>query len=162
MKNYDKNNESSYIEYLGANILYGWSMSQKLPVEGFKWVKKNKLLEFNKDIIKKYDKNSSTWYFLEVDIDYPKELFNFDKDLPFLLERKKFEKFEELICSIKDKEKYVIHIRALKQALNHGLVFKKVHRIVQFKQKEWLKPYIDMNTEVKKKHKTNLRKISWS
>ena len=60
MKNYDKNNESSYIEYLGANILYGWSMSQKLPVEGFKWVKKKKLLEFNKDIIKKYDENSST------------------------------------------------------------------------------------------------------
>ena len=125
-------------------------MSQKLPAKGFKWVKKKKLSEFNEDFIKKYDEDSNTGYFLEVDIDYPKELFNFHKDLPFLPERKKVEKVEKLICSIEDKEKYVIHIRALKQALNHGLKLKKVHRIVQFKQKAWLKPYIDMNTELRK------------
>ena len=89
MKNYDKNHESSYIEYLDANNLYGWEMSQKLPVKGFKWVKKHKLSEFNEDVIKKYDEDSSTGYFLELDIDYPKELFNFHKDLPFLPERKK-------------------------------------------------------------------------
>ena len=89
IKNSDKNNESSYIEYLDANNLYGWEMSQKLPVKGSKWVKKNKLSEFNEDVIKKYVKDSSTGYFLELDIDYPKELFNFHKDLPFLPERKK-------------------------------------------------------------------------
>ena len=133
MKNYDKNNESSYIEYLDANNLYGWAISQKLPVKGFKWVKKNKLSEFNEDFIKKYDEDSNTGYFLEVDSDYPKELFNFYKDLLFLPERKKVEKVEKLICSIENKEKYVIHIRALKQALNHRLVLKKVHRIVPFK-----------------------------
>ena len=105
MKNYDKNNESSYIEYLDANNLYGWAMSQKLPVKGFKWVKKKKLSTFNEDFIKKYDEDSSTGYFLEVDIDYPKKLFNFHKDLPFLPERKKVEKVEKLICSIKGKEK---------------------------------------------------------
>ena len=108
-------------------------MSQKLPEKGFKWVKKKKLSEFNEDFIKEYDEDSDTGYFLEVDIDYPKELFNFHKDLPFLPERKKVEKVEKLICSIEDKEKYVIHIRASKQALNHGLKLKKVHRIVQFK-----------------------------
>ena len=64
-------------------------MSQKLPVKGFKWVKKKKLSEFDKDFKKKYDEDSRTRYFLEVDIDYPKEVFNFHKDLPFLLERKK-------------------------------------------------------------------------
>ena len=64
-------------------------------------------------------------YFLEVDIDYPKRLFNLHKDLPFLPERKKVEKVEKLICNIGYKEKYVIHIRALKQALNHGLKQKK-------------------------------------
>ena len=52
MKHYDKNIESSYIEYLDANNLYGWAMSQKLPVKGFKWVKQNKLSKFNKDFIK--------------------------------------------------------------------------------------------------------------
>ena len=150
MKNYDKNIESSYIEYLDANNLYGWAMSQKLPVNDFKWIKKEELSKFNEDFIKNYDENGNIGYFLEVDIDYPKELFNLHKDLPFLPERKKVNKVEKLICSIEDKEKYVIHIRALKQALNHGLKLKKVHRIIQFKQKAWLKTYIDMNTEVGK------------
>ena len=81
-------------------------------------------------------------YFLEVDIDYPKELFNLHKDLPFLPESKKVNKVEKLICSIENKEKYVIHIRSLKQALFNGLKLKKVHRIVQFKQNAWLKEYI--------------------
>ena len=108
-------------------------MSQKLPEKGFKWVKKKNISEFNEDFIKEYDKDSDTGYFLEVDIDYPKELFNFHKDFPFLPERKKVETVQKLICSIEDKEKYVIHIRASKQALNHGLKLKEVHGIVQFK-----------------------------
>ena len=156
MKNYDKDNESSYIEYIDANNLYGWAMSQKLPVKSFKQVKRKKLSKFNEDFIKKYDEDCNKGYFLEVDIDYPKNLFDSQKDLPFLLERKRVEKVEKLICSIEDKEKYVIHIGALKQALNHGLVLRKVHRIIQFKQKGWLKPYIDMNTELRKKCKKRI------
>ena len=86
-------------------------MSQKLPVNGFKWVQK--LSKFNEDFIKKYDKDSNTVYLLEVDVDYPKALFNTHKDFPFLPERKKIEKVEKLICRIEDKEKCVIHIQAL-------------------------------------------------
>ena len=142
LKNYDKNNESPYIAVLDANNLYGRAMSQNLPVNRFEWVKT--LSKFNEDSIRKYDENSNTGYFLEVDVEYPKELFNFHKDLPFLPERKKVEKVEKLICSIEDKEKYVIHIRALKQALNHGLKLKKVQRLTRFNQKAWLKTYIDM------------------
>ena len=78
--------------------------------------------------------------------------------MPFLPERKKVEKVEKLICSIWDKEKYVIPITALKQTLNHGLKLKKVHRVIQFKQKSWLKPYIDMNTELRKKDTIWIRK----
>ena len=154
MKNYE-NNESSYIECLDSNNLYGQAMSQKLPVNGFKWVKTSK---FNEDLIKKSDENSNTRYFLEVDVEYPKTLFNNHKDLPFLPERKKVEKVEKLIFSIEDNEKYVIHISALKQALNHGLKLKKVHRVSQFKQKAWLKPYIDMNTELRKKAQNEFEK----
>ena len=99
-----------------------------------------------------------TGYFLEADIDYPKELFDLHKDLPFLPESKKVNKVEKLICDIEDKKKYVIHIRALKQALNNGLRFKKVHRIIQFKQKAWLKVYIDMNTELRKNAKNEFEK----
>ena len=131
MKNYDKNIESSYIEYLDANNLYGWATFQKRPINGFKWVED--LSQFNESLIKNYDENSDIGYFLEVDIDYPKRLFNIHKDLPFLPESKKVNKIEKLICSIEDQKKYVIHIRALKKALNHGLKLKKPHRIIQFK-----------------------------
>ena len=64
----------------------------------------------------------------------------------FYLKEKKLEKVEKLVCNIEDKEKYVIHIRALKQTLNHGLILKKIHRVIQFNEEGWLKPYIDMNT----------------
>ena len=99
-----------------------------------------------------------TGYFLEVDIDYPKELFDFHKHLPFLRESKKINKVEKLICDTEDKKKYVTHIRALKQALNCGLRPKKVHRIIQFKQKAVLKVYIDMNTELRKNTKNEIEK----
>ena len=158
MKNYNKDVISSYLMYLDANNLYGWAMSQKLPVNGFKWVEKSRLSRFNEIFIKNYDENSDKGYFLEVDIDYLKELFNLHKDLPFLPERKKVNKVEKLICSIEDKEKYVMHIRVLKQALNYGLVLRKVHRVIQFNQEDWLKPYIDMNTKLRKEAKNDFEK----
>ena len=142
--------------YLDANNLYGWAMSQKLPVNGFKWVEK--LSNFNEKFIKGYNENSDRGYFLEVDVDYPKKLINLHKNLSFLLERKKLEKVEKLVSGIEDKGKYVVHIRALKQALNHGLILKGVHRVIQFNQKAWLKPFIDMNTRLRKEAKNKFEK----
>ena len=110
MKNYNKNIESSYIQYLDANNLYKWAISQKLPVNYFKWVKQDDLSQFNEDFIKNYDENSNTGCFLEVDFDYPKELFDLHKDFPFLPESKNINKVKKLICDTKDKKKYVIHI----------------------------------------------------
>ena len=82
MKNYDKNIESSHLMYLDANNLYGWAMSQKLPINGFKWV--TDVSRFNERFIKNYNENSDIGCFLEVDVEYPKELFSSYKDLPFL------------------------------------------------------------------------------
>ena len=121
MKNYDKSIESSYSEYLDANNLYGWAMSQKLPVNSFKWVKD--LSKFNESFIKNYDENSDKGYILEVDVEYPKNLHKLHNDLPFLPERMKINKCNKLVCTVQDKENYVVHIRALKQALNHELIF---------------------------------------
>ena len=79
-------------------------------------------------------------------------------DLPFLPERRKIGKIEKLVCGMEDKEKYVIHINALKQALNHGLRFINVYRVIEFNQEAWLKPYIDMNTQLRKEAKNDFEK----
>ena len=113
MKNYDKSIESSYLMYLDPNNLYGCAMSKKLPVNGFKW--ESDLLRFNEDFIKNYNENSNVGYFLEADIEYPKQLWSSYIDLPFLPEGRKLEKVENLVYSIEDKEKYVIHIRPFKK-----------------------------------------------
>ena len=128
-------------------------MYKKLPVNGFKWVED--LSEFNERFIKSYNENNDRGYIFEADVDYPKTLFNCHKDLPFLLE---FGTVEKLVCCIEGKQKYVVHIRALKQVLNHGLVLKRVHRVIQFNQEAWLKPYIDMNTKSRKEAKNEFEK----
>ena len=151
MKNYNKNVESSFIEYLDANNLYGWAMSKKLPVGEFERINPEDCTE---EIIKKYDKNDNDYgAILEVDVDYPKHLHKLHSNLPFLPERMKINKVDKLICNVQNKRNYVVHITALKQALDHGLILKKVHRIIKFKQDAWLKPYIDMNTKLRKEAK---------
>ena len=88
MKNYDKKIESSYLTYLDVNNLYGWTISQKLPVNGF--IRYNNYLsDFTEDFIKNYDENSDKGYFLAVDVEYSKKLWISHKDLPFSPERKK-------------------------------------------------------------------------
>ena len=156
MKNYDKNTESSLLEFLDANNLYGWAMSQKLPVNGFKWVEN--LWKLNERFIKKYDEDGNTGYFLEVDVEHVKDLSNSHKDLPFLPKRQKIENVEKLVCDTNDKQKYVVHIRALKQAINHGLKLKEVHRLIQVNQKAWLKKYVDKNTKLRIKAKNEFEK----
>ena len=85
MKNYYNDLESSYLEYLDANNLYGWAMSRKRPVNGFEWLEE--LFQCNKDFTKDYDEDSNKKYFLEVDVEYPKNLLNLHGDIPFLPER---------------------------------------------------------------------------
>ena len=110
-----------------------------------------------KDFIKNYE-NSNKECILEVDVKYQKNLFNLHKDFPYLAERKKMEKCNKLVCNIQDKENYVVHIRDFKKALNHGLILKKVHRVIQFNQKAWLKLYIDMNPKLRTETKHDFEK----
>ena len=72
----------------------------------------------------------------------------------------KISKCNKLACSLYDKKDDVVHIRALKQALKHGLRLKKVHKSIAFYQEAWLKRYIDMNTELRKRQRTTLKKTS--
>ena len=128
MKNYNKDIGSPYLKYLDANNLYVSAVSQKLPVDCFKWVEEDDLSNFNESFIKNYDENSDNGYILEADLKYPKNPHKLHSDLPFLPERKKIKKCKKFICSVEDKESYVVHIKALKQALNHGLILKKYIR----------------------------------
>ena len=102
--------------------------------------------KFHEKFIKRFDEDSNKEYIFEVDIEFPKDLQNLHSDLPFLSERMKIKKCNKLVCNLFDKKEYVVHIRVLKQALNHGLVLQKVIRVIQFNQEAWLKPYIDMNS----------------
>ena len=155
MKNYNINEGSSYIQYLDANNLYGWAVSKTLPVNGFKWLNSN---EINEEFIKNYNENDKKGYILEVHVKYPKKLHDLHSDLPCLPERMEINKCKKLVCNLYDKKKYVEHINSLKKALNHGLKLKKIHRVIEFNQKAWLKPYIDMNTELRKLARNDFKK----
>ena len=118
---YNLDESTKYLQYLNANNLYGWAMSQPLPMGGFCWV------EVKPNKIGKLVKCKDKGYLLEVDVRYPKELHDSHNDLPFMCERMKINGVEKLIPNLFDKKKYIIHIRALDQALRHGLVLEKIH-----------------------------------
>lgn len=161
---YDPSKPPSYITYLDANNLYGWAMMQPLPYGGFKWFETITSLQdqkFKDEIVLKYIKDLNSigkGCFLEVDLEYPKELHDLHNDFPFCPESMKIGKYNKLVCTLFDKEKYVLHHTALEQALKQGLKIKTIHRILTFNQSQWLKPYIELNTNLRKKAKNEFEK----
>ena len=174
---YDENKPSSFISYFDANNLYGLAMTKKLPYDNFKW---DYSFLTDKKILN-YDEDSDEGYILEVDLQYPEQLHDLHKDYPLAPEimsvsedmlskhqkelhykyygkEAKDEDTKKLILSLMDKKKYVLHISALKFYLQHGMKLKKIHRIISFKQSNFLKPYIDFNTEKRKQSKTDFEK----
>lgn len=153
---YDPTLPNSYLMYLDCNNLYGWAMVQPMPLKNFSWYIEN-LNEFDVTII---PNDSDIGYFLEVDVEYPTSLHNEHNDLPFLpsSECPPNSKFKKLLTTLKSKENYVCHYINLKQALENGLVLKKIHRILQFNQSCWLKSYIDLNTQKRQKAKNDFEK----
>ena len=107
---------------------------------------------------KKYDEVSDKGYTLEVDVEYPKNIRSLHSDLPFLADRMEINKCIKLVCNFYDKKEHVVHIRALKQALNYGLILKKVHRVIEFNQEAWLKPYTEMNIKLRTEAKNDFEK----
>ena len=129
MQNFDLDHISSYLMYVDVNNLYGWAMSKNVPINNFKW--DNNLEDFTTDFIKNYDEDSDTGYLLEVDLEYPKELHEAHRDLPFLPIKK-----DKLLTTLEDKENYFVHIYALKQTLLHGLILKKfIEQFLSIKKK---------------------------
>ena len=140
---FDPKSESSYLQYLDANNLYGWAMSQHLPTGGFKWV------DVNPNEISELASRNDKGYVLEVDVSCPKELHNQHNDLPFMCERMEINGVEKLVPNLRDKKNYGIQIQALNQALQRGLRLDRIHRAIEFNQSPWLKTYIDFNTQLR-------------
>ena len=158
---YDSNKESSYLQYHNANNLYGWSMSQPLPTSKFKWVDiKPSHGEAAQVQISTLAASKIKSYLLEVNVKCSTDLHDSHNDLPFMCDKMKINKVEKLVPNLKDKKNYVIPIRALDQALRHGLVLERIHRAIEFNQTDWMKPYIDFNTKLGLQQPTILKKIS--
>ena len=149
---YDPKTPTKYLQYLDANNLYGWAMSQPLPTGGFRWV------DVSLDEINELVNHKDHGYLLEVDVAYPRELHDYHNDLPFMCGRMKINGVEKLVPNLYYKKRYVIYIRALKQALDHGLVLEKIHRAIEFKQSAWVKEYIDFNTKLRTAAKNDFEK----
>ena len=176
---YDENKETSYINYLDANNLYGLAMCQKLPYKDIKFI--NDLDNFTEREILNYD-DGDEGYILDVDLEYPKELHDKHIDYPLAPQimnvnasmlsdcqkeiyksyhenkEPKDEQIKKLILNVMDKSNYVLHINILKFYLKQGLKLKKVNRVISFKQKQWLKPWIDFNTEKRKQATSDFEK----
>ena len=144
---YDPSKPSKYIQYLDANNLYGWAMSQKLPIGDFRWMTRKQL-----------DKWFEYPCILEVDLEYPQELHDLHDDYPLAPELLIVDKVEKLIPNLNNKEKYVIHHEALKQYLELGLKLVKVHRGIKFIEEAFMKSYIDKNTKLRAKAKSEFEK----
>ena len=172
MENYDSNKESNYIMYLDANNLYGWAMSQFLPYDD---VKIN--TDITRDVILNTPDENETGYVIECDLHFPKEIHEKLKQFPpapenivpkteWLSDYQKELREKngiknsttKLVPHLTDSTKYRIHYRNLKYIVDLGVEIKQVHNIVSFKQKAWLKPYIDFNTQMRKEAKNEFEK----
>lgn len=150
----------TYLMYLDMNNLYGGAMSESLPIGGFVWLTEEEIescntLELIKNMV---DNRLDLGYFFEVDIHYPESTHDSHRDLPFLPIHQcpddSKSKIKKLLCTVTDKVKYTLHHKNLIQCLSNGLVLQKVHRVLQFDQKPFLKSYIDLNT-LKRSQATN-------
>ncbi|XP_066588118.1 uncharacterized protein [Prorops nasuta] len=152
---YDPMKDDVYLMYFDVNNLYGWAMSQALPYAEFKWVDNCENFDVNN-----IDTNITLGYILEIDLKYPQSIHNSHIDLPFCSthDLSPVNSKHKLLTTLYDKKRYVIHIRMLKTCLKHGLQLDKIHRILQFKQKEWLRVCIELNTELRVKANNDFEK----
>ena len=154
-KGYNKNIPSKYLMLLDENNLYGCGMSMKLPTHGFKWLTGG---EMEKIYENRHNLNKIPCI-LEVDLEYPENLHDLHNDYPLCPEKVKCKNgVEKLIPNLRNKKKYVLHYKNLIQCLDMGLKVTRIHRGIKFVESEWMKPYIDKNTNLRAKAKNNFEK----
>ena len=157
MKDFNEKELSKYLMYLDANNLYGWAMSQKLPIHSFEWMTDKEIKNlFKVQVVQFWER---TPCILEVDLTYPEELHDLHNDYPLCPERVECDKgVKKLIPNLRDKNNYVVHYKTLMQYLSLGMELKKIHRGIKFIEDDFLKPYIDKNTNLRTQAKNNFEK----
>ena len=153
MKDFDPAEKSSFIVYLDANNLYGWAMSKPLPVGGFEWMSEMELENWERFV-----DEEGVGCILEVDLEYPVELHDFHNDFPLAPERLTLGKVEKLTQNLRDKEKMVLHGKNLQLYLSLGMKLKLIRRGLKFKEKDFMKNYIDKNTSLRSQAKNAFEK----
>jgi len=174
LPNWNPKLPTSYLMYFDVNNLYGWAMTQALPVDSFKWLSEEEIEDLN---IEDVSDTGDIGYILEVDLDYPDNLHDIHNDYPLAPEKRAVKDFhlspycenlaidrytcpktQKLIPNLEPKSKYIVHYQNLKFYLKHGLVLKKIHRVIKFNQRPWLKPYIELNTNLRKQARDDFEK----
>ena len=159
MSDYDVNQQQNYLFYIDANNLYGYAMSEPLPLRGFQWVDQEELETLD---VLSIPEAGYVGYILEVDLEYPRELHDIHNDYPYCPEQLKTTGNSsmpgKLIATLHEKRNYIVHYRYLQSALQQGLKLKKIHRGIKFYQECWMKPYIDLNNERRKVATTDFAK----
>lgn len=145
MSSYDPNIESKFLIHIRANNLINWALSQKLPYDDFEWFNVESIPNFD---VRELDEHSHRGYIFEVDLEYPENLHQFHRDFPVCPDHitPKKSKIPKLQSNFLCKTKYIIHLRVLKQYLNLGLNLIRIHRVLTFRQNNWLKPFVERNS----------------
>ena len=178
VSDFDEEKPTTFITYLDANNLYGWAMSKPLPTGNFEWQSKLDLLKLQILIsvgVDPIDYVSDTKsLILEVDLEYPDKLHDHHNDFPLAPQSIKIERdwqsdycrdvrekhnvptglVPKLVTTLCNKTKYVLHYENLVLYLSLGMKLTKIHRALSFDQSQWLKPYVDFNTQRRKEAKS--------
>ena len=153
MKNFNPAKKSKFLVYLDANNLYGWAMSQPLPVGDFAWMRREELQNWERFV-----EDEEVGCILEVDLEYSRELHDLHNDFPLAPEILELGDCKKLTQNLRDKKEMVLHGRNLKQVLSLGMKLKSINRGISFSEKPFMKCYIDKNTELRAKGKTKFEK----
>ena len=174
LQDYNPNEETTYIHHLDANNLYGWAMSQYLPVGNFSWLRNMP----TEEQIKSWQPDRKRGFILEVDLEYPPELHDEHNSYPLAPEIAQVpedwmspyqqalarelnlgkDRTQKLLLTLRDKERYVLHYRNLQLYLSLGMKLERVHNVLAFDQQAWMKSYISLNTELRKQATSTFEK----
>lgn len=178
MEDFDPEKPVSFLAFLDCNSLYAYSLKKRLPVKGFRWLTQEEIDDFS---LEKVKSKSSVSFILECDLEYPKEKHEEHSGFPLAPEKRriKYEDLsdynkevlqksglrhltnnsEKLVQTLYDKSNYVLHVELLKLYIKLGLKLKKIHKVLRFEQKAFMRPFINLNLRMRKQAESKFEQM---